>query len=128
MSELFKEFITYVIVLVCIYTAQTGFKIASTWKQGTFDWRELIEGVLQYAIYFLSVLVFFYAGTLIPDKQIIIVNDKYLTITDALTMVAYTLIVVQSAKMFRNILETFKVKEEELKVNNINSQEIGKNG
>lgn len=114
MNEIFKEFLTYVAVLVCIYTAQTGFKIASTWKQGTFDWRELVEGILQYAVYFASVLVFFFGGTMIPDKQIIPINDKYLTITDALTLVAYTLIVAQAGKMFRNILETFKVKEEEL--------------
>lgn len=114
MSEILKEFLTYVIVLICIYTAQTGFKIASTWKDGTFDWRKLIEGILQYAIYFVSVLVFFMGGTLIPNKEIIPINDKYLTITDALTLVAYTLIVAQAGKMFRNILETFKVKEEDI--------------
>ena len=114
MNEIFEEFLTYVVVLVCIYVAQTGFKIASTRRQGTFDWKELLNGIIDYAIYFLGVMAFFFGGTLIPDKQIIIVNDKNLTIVDALTMVAYTLIVAQSAKMFKNILETFKVKEEDI--------------
>jgi hypothetical protein len=114
MNEIFKEFLTYVAVIVCIYTAQTGFKIASTWKDGTFDWRKLIEGILQYSIYFVSVLVFFFGGSLIPDKQIIPIKDKYLTIVDALTLSAYALIVAQASKMFRNILETFKVKEEDI--------------
>lgn len=114
MNEVMKEFLTYVLVLVCIYTAQTGFKIASTWKDGTFDWKKLIEGILQYSIYFLSVFVFFLGGTLIPDKQIIPLNDKTLTITDALTLTAYALLVAQAGKMFKNILETFKVKEEEV--------------
>lgn len=114
MNEVFKEFLTYVVVIVCIYVAQTGFKIASTWKDGTFDWRKLIEGILQYAIYFVSVLVFFFGGSLIPDKQIIPLNGKNLTITDGLTLTAYALLVAQAGKMFKNILETFKVKEEDV--------------
>ena len=125
-NEIFNEFLTYVVVLVCIYVAQTGFKIASTRRQGTFDWKELVNGIIDYAIYFASVMAFFFGGTLIPDKQIIMVNDKYLTIVDALTLVAYTLIVVQSAKMFKNILETFKLKDEDI-VNNRHTK-TGLNG
>lgn len=127
-SETLKQFMTYVLVIVLIYMAQTFFKISATRKQGTFDWKELIFGIFDYSIYFVGVMLFFYAGTLIPDMQLIAVGDKSYNITDALTLIAVALIGIQSAKAFKNIKETFEVKDTDIKVNNINSVEIGKNG
>lgn len=127
MKETFEQFLIYVLVLVCIYASQTLFKISATRKKGTFDWRELLSGIFDYTIYFLGVLLFFYAGTLIPDMQLIGIGDKKYNITDALSLIAVILIGIQSAKAFKNIKETFDIKDEQLKVNNINS-EIRENG
>jgi len=127
-NETLQQFLIYVLVIVLIYLAQTFFKISATRRQGTFDWKELIFGIFDYAIYFVGVLMFFYAGTLIPDMQLIAVGDKSYNITDALTLIAVALIGIQSAKAFKNIRETFAVKDEDIKTNNINSVEIGKNG
>ena len=106
------KFFIYVMVLIGIYVAQTLFKIASTRKDGTFDFRTLINGIIDYAIYFCGILVLFYAGSLISDTQIIPIGDKTYTITDALTALAYALIVMQSKKCFDNIKETFQVTDE----------------
>ena len=128
MNEIFEQFMIYVLVLVCIYMAQTLFKIASTRKQGTFDWKTLLSGIFDYSIYFLGILLFFFAGTLIPEMQLIKIDDKPYNITDALTLIAVALIGIQSAKAFKNIKETFDVKEVQKEtVNNINS-EITENG
>ena len=109
-----NEFLRYVLVIVLIYLAQTLFKISATRKQGTFDWKELFNGMFDYAIYFLGVLVFFYAGTLIPDMQLIKIGETAYNITDALTLIAIALIGIQSAKAFKNIKETFELKDEDI--------------
>ena len=114
MNETFKQFMIYVLVLVCIYGAQTLFKISATWEQGTFDWKKLLKGIFGYAIYFSGVMLFFYAGTLIPDMQLIAIGEVKYTITDALSLIAVVLIGIQSAKAFKNIRETFDVKEEDI--------------
>jgi len=112
-----NEFFTYVLVIIGIYIAQTFFKISACRKDGTFSFKELFDGMIDYAIYFLGILVFFFSGMLIPKAQIIPLSDKYLTIDDALTAMAYALIIIQSAKCFKNIKETFNIKDEEITVN-----------
>ena len=112
-----NEFFTYVLVIIGIYIAQTFFKISATRKEGTFDWKKLIDGLIDYAIYFVGILVFFFSGMLIPKAQINPLSDKYLTIDDALTAMAYALIIIQSVKCFKNIKETFQVSDEQIVVN-----------
>ncbi len=124
----FYSFMNYVKVIVLIYVAQTLFKISATRKDGTFDWKKLLYGIFDYSIYFLGILAFFYAGTLIPNAEILPIGNKKLTITDALESIAYVLIAIQSAKAFKNIKDTFNVKDEDVSVNNINSVQVGKNG
>ena len=98
--------------------AQTAFKVAKCRKDGTFDWKELLNGIIDYAIYFLGLIIFFFSGTLIPDKQIINFDGKSYTITALLTIFAYILMVAQAAKMFRNIQETFNIEpEKQIEVN-----------
>lgn len=122
------KFFTYVLVLVGIYVAQTLFKIATTRKDGTFDFRTLINGIIDYAIYFCGILVLFYAGSLISDIQIIPIGDKNYTITDALTMLAYALIVMQAKKCFDNIKETFQVSDDEVvDITQINDYDVDRN-
>lgn len=112
-----NEFFTYVIVIIGIYIAQTFFKVSATRKDGTFSFKTLVDGIIDYAIYFGGILIFFFSGMLIPKAQIIPLADKYLTIDDALTAMAYALIIIQSAKCFKNIKETFNIKDEEIVVN-----------
>ena len=104
-----NEFFIYVLVIIGIYLAQTAFKVAKCRKDGTFDWKELLNGMIDYAIYFIGILIFFFAGTLIPDKQIINFDGKSYTITSLLTIFAYILMVAQAMKMFKNIQETFNI-------------------
>lgn len=123
-----EQFFKYVLVLIGIYIAQTLFKVASTRKDGTFDFRILIRGVIDYAIYFCGILVLFYAGSLISDTQIIPIGDKNYTITDALTMLAYALIVMQSKKCFDNIRETFQVSDDDVNVTHMyNDYDVDRN-
>lgn len=123
-----EQFFKYVLVLIGIYIAQTLFKVASTRKDGTFDFRILIRGVIDYAIYFCGILVLFYAGSLISDTQIIPISDKNYTITDALTMLAYALIVMQSKKCFDNIRETFQVSDDDVNVTHMyNDYDVDRN-
>jgi hypothetical protein len=122
-----EQFIKYVLVLVGIYVAQTLFKVATTRKDGTFDLRKLINGTIDYAIYFCGIMVMFYAGSLISDIQIIPIGDKTYTITDALTALAYALIVMQSKKCFDNIKETFKVSDDDIDIKQFNDYDVDKN-
>lgn len=112
-----NKFFTYVLVIIGIYIAQTLFKISSTRKDGTFDWKILLNGIIDYAIYFCGVLVVFFSGQLVPDVEIIPIGEKILTINDALIAIAYTLMVAQSIKCFRNIRETFSIEEKQIIVN-----------
>lgn len=123
-----EKFITYVTVIVLIYLAQLLFKVSATRKDGTFSFKELINGAIDYGIYFLGILVFFYAGSLIPEEHIITIADRQYTITDALTMIAYTLIVIQSIKAFKNIKDTFEIAEDVIQTNDHDASFIDVNG
>ena len=80
-----NKFFTYVLVIIGIYVAQTLFKISKCRKDGTFDWKLLINGLIDYAIYFCGVIV------------------------------------VQAIKCFKNIKETFDVKDTDVVVNDKNA-------
>ena len=112
-----NQFFDYILVLIAIYIAQTLFKISSTRQKGEFDWKKLINGTIDYAIYFAGIIVFFFGGTIIPNVKILEVNGQSYSIPDALTLFALALIVIQSTKAFKNIKETFEVKDEDLNVN-----------
>ena len=113
-----NDFFTYVIVIICIYVAQTCFKISKCRKDKTFSWQELIDGTINYAIYFIGLLILFFGGTLAPDKEIINFDGKSYTITSLLTLFAYLLMVAQAYKCFRNIKETFQIEPDKpLEVN-----------
>lgn len=122
-----NKFFTYILVIIGIYIAQTLFKISSTRKDGTFDWKVLLNGLIDYAIYFCGVIVVFFSGQLVPDVEIIPIGEKTLTINDALIAIAYTLMVAQSIKCFKNIRETFGVKDEDITVNDKDAH-FGVNG
>ncbi len=110
-----KQFLMYVGVLAGIYIAQTCFKIATTRKDGTFDIKKLLDGIVDHIIRFVGIIIFFYAGSFISDKQIIPLGEKVFTIDDALTAFAYSLIVIQSIKLFGNIRETYEVDDDTLR-------------
>ena len=107
----------YVLVIIAVYIAQTLFKVSATRQKGEFDWKKLINGTIDYAIYFAGIIVFFFGGTLIPNVKILEVNGQSYSIPDALTLFALALIIIQSTKAFKNIKETFDVKDQDLVVN-----------
>ena len=107
-----EQFLLSVGVLAGIYVAQTCFKIASSRKDGTFDIKKLLDGIVDHVIRFAGIIIFFYAGSFISDKQIIPLGDKTLTIDDALTAFAYGLIVVQAISLFGNIREVYKIDDD----------------
>ena len=108
-------FFTYIQVLIAIYIAQTLFKISKVRSTGEFSWNELLNGLSDYGFYFAGILVFFYGGSLIPDVAIIPMGDKTLNITDALTLMAYALIIIQAKKCIDNIRETFEIDDDAIK-------------
>lgn len=121
-----EQFLKYVGVLAGIYVAQTVFKISSTRKNGTFDYKELLDGILDHALKFIGITIFFYVGTFVSDMQIIPLGDKTLTIDDALITFAYGLIVYQSIQFFGNIREAYSMADEEIaKYINETSKELG---
>lgn len=123
-----NDFFTYVLVIIGIYIAQTLFKISATRKEGTFDWSKLLNGLIDYAIYFCGIIVVFFSGQLVPNAEIIPIGEKTLTINDALIAIAYMLMVAQSIKCFKNIRDTFNVKDDEI-VNDQNAKfEVNDNG
>lgn len=123
-----NQFFTYVLVIIGIYIAQTLFKISATRKDGTFDWNKLLNGLIDYAIYFLGIIVVFFSGQLVPDAEIIPIGEKALTINDALIAIAYTLMVAQSIKCFKNIRDTFNVKDDDLPINDKEAKLVGDDG
>lgn len=112
-----NNFFTYVLVIIAVYIAQTLFKVSATRQKGEFDLKKLINGTIDYAIYFAGIIVFFFGGTLIPNIKILEVNGQSYSIPDALTLFALALIIIQSTKAFKNIKETFDVKDQDLVVN-----------
>ncbi len=129
-TDFFTEstFFRYVLVIIGIYLAQTFFKVSKSRADGSFSFKELVAGLLDYVLYFCGIIVFFLAGCLIPDVQIISINGKEYTITDALTAIAYALIVLQSVKCFKNIKDTFNVSDDDLvrSVDTINDFDVDK--
>lgn len=123
-----NEFFTYILVIIGIYLAQTAFKISKCRKEGTFDWKTMLNGMIDYAIYFVGLIIFFFAGTLIPDKQIINFDGKSYTITSLLTLFAYLLLVAQAAKCFRNIKETFDISDKPIEQINDSNAYFGDQG
>lgn len=117
-SEFFSVdniFFNYILCLIGIYLAQTAFKISKCRKDGTFDWRKLISGMFDYALYFLGIIIFFYAGSFLPpEKTVITFDGKNYNIPDALTMLIWVLILLQAGKCFKNIQATFNIKDEDI--------------
>ena len=112
-----NQFFKYILVIVAIYVAQTLFKISATRQKGEFDWKKLINGTIDYVIYFAGIIVFFFGGSIIPDVKILEVNGQSYSIPDALNLFALALIIIQATKCFKNIKETFEIKDEDLTVN-----------
>ena len=83
-----ESFFRYVLVIIGIYFAQTFFKVSACRRQGNFSFNELVNGMVDHFIYFVGIVIFFFAGTLIPNENIITFADKSYNITDALTLLA----------------------------------------
>ena len=98
-----ESFFRYVLVIIGIYFAQTFFKVSACRRQGNFSFNELVNGMVDHFIYFVGIVIFFFAGTLIPNENIITFADKSYNITDALTLLAYVLMARQAYKCFQNI-------------------------
>lgn len=129
-SEFFSEnniFFKYILALIGIYLAQTAFKISKCRQDGSFDWHKLINGMVTYALYFIGIIIFFFAGSFLPnDKAVITFDGKTYNIPDALTMLIWALILLQAGKCFRNIQATFDIKETDLKKNTVNDYDVDK--
>lgn len=104
-----KTFFIYVLVIAATYVAQTLFKISNTRKDGTFNYRILINGIIDHLIYFAGILVLFFAGLLIPDITIAVINNQTYTIVSALTLLAYYLMIKQAVKCLNNIKEKYEI-------------------
>ena len=104
----------YVLVIIGIYFAQTFFKVSACRRQGNFSFNELVNGMVDHFIYFVGIVIFFFAGTLIPNENIITFADKSYNITDALTLLAYVLMARQAYKCFQNIQEKFEVSDDDI--------------
>lgn len=131
MSEFFSDsniFFKYILAIIGIYLAQTAFKISKCRKDGTFSWKELLNGMFDYAIYFVGIIIFFFAGSFLPaDKTTIQFDGKSYNIPDALTMLIWALIVLQAGKCFKNIQETFNIKDSDIKnTNQLNDYDVDK--
>ena len=85
--------------------------------------------MIDYALYFVGIVIFFFAGELIPNENVITFDGKQYTITNMLTMIMWALIVLQAGKCFNNIKETFSLSEDDIaqktQQNPNKEQEIG---
>lgn len=107
------------IAIIIVYAAQLLFKISKTWHDGTFDWRKLVDGMVSYAIYFVGVILLFFSGELMPDMKFSIFGNE-MTLKDGMTLLAFILFAMQVKKALNNIIETFKIKEEDVKQLDVN--------
>lgn len=126
-----NQFYRCALAIVIVYCAQLLFKLSKTRHDKTFDWKKLIDGVESYAYYFAGVILLFFAGELMPDMKFSIFGNE-MTLKDGLTLLAFILFSMQVKKALTNVIETFKIKEEDAKDITINDKEatipIGKEG
>ena len=100
-----------------MYIGQTFFKLSKCHDKGTFSWKKLLNGLYSYSLYFMGIIVVFFAGQLIPDLKLIPLGKDTLTVEQTLTLLAYYLMARQSVKCFNNIKDTFNIKDEDIAVN-----------
>lgn len=124
-----NDFFKCVIGIILIYLAQTLFKISKTRHDNDFSWKKLLDGMLNYAIYFAGIIVLFFAGEIFPNAKITIFNNE-LNLVDALTLLALVLFIKQSTKALRNIMENFELTDKDIEaVNDQHAQfEVKDNG
>lgn len=112
-----NDFFKCVLGIVLIYIAQTLFKISKSRHENDFSWQKLFDGILNYAIYFLGVVVLFFAGEIFPNAKIIIFNNE-MTLVDALTLLALVLFIKQSTKALKNIMDNFQLTDKDIQIIN----------
>ena len=111
------------LAIIIVYLAQLLFKVSKTWHDKTFDWQKLVDGMASYAIYFVGVILLFFSGELMPDMKFSIFGNE-MTLKDGMTLLAFILFAMQVKKALNNIIETFKIKEEDAKeVKDINDKD-----
>ena len=75
--------------------------------------------MVSYAIYFVGVILLFFSGELMPDMKFSIFGNE-MTLKDGMTLLAFILFAMQVKKALNNIIETFKIKEEDAKQLDVN--------
>ena len=109
-----NPFFQYSFGIVIVYLAQVFFKLSKAWSDKSFDWRKLLDGTVSYALYFIGVILLFFAGEFVPDMKFTFLGNT-LTLQAGLTLLALCLFAAQVKKAIQNIIETFKITDNNVK-------------
>ena len=113
-----NKFFMYVLAIIGVYIAQLLYKMATIYNTPEFSWKKFVDGNIKYIFYFAGTIVFFFAGCLVPNENMIKFDGKEYSITSLLALFALLLLTAQSAKMFKNIKDTFAITpEKQIEVN-----------
>lgn len=112
--DISNPFFQYACGIVIVYLAQVFFKLSKTWHDKSFDWKKLFDGTVSYALYFIGVILLFFAGVFVPDMKFTFLGNE-LTLQAGLTLLALCLFAAQVKKAISNIIETFKITDDNVK-------------
>ncbi len=117
------QIVTYLICAVIAVGANILLGSAIADFKNEFDWGKAILGLKKAAAIILSGAGLYYIGVLMPDLKIQSLN---LNLSDALVMMAYSMVVIYVGKDVANLMELLKLKTSEVKTQQERGeQEVG---
>lgn len=100
-----EQFIKYAIAIGVLMLANTLLVSVDKLIEGGFDWKIFIKGLLRYVVILLACIGIFYAGTIMPNIEIM----EGLNLVKMLEVVAMALIVKYGVSCFKNLKALFEL-------------------
>lgn len=104
-----KQFLFLLAAIVATYIVQTLLKIAQVIYTEEFDWKILKQGLIEHLIYFIAIGLMFFIGYLIPDVQILTINEKAYALQDAMYVIGLALECKQAFAVATNMKAYFEL-------------------
>lgn len=105
-----EMFVTYKIAaLLCLIVANVLLGVAIAGIQLDFKKEVLMRGVLKHIAIICAIFLIYVAGCCIPDIQLVVINERTVTILEALNTGFLSLLAVYSAKVFKNLYIIFSI-------------------
>lgn len=109
------KFLNYILVIALLMLANTIFKSAEVIIKREFDFKKFFLGLCKYALILVGVFAVYYAGTLVPEIQIM----ESTTILDMINILEMGLIVKYGLACYENLKAIFELKDEDLNLGDL---------